>query len=124
MTRPAPRKSILAGSSPITPPPTEPTTVDAAGWTHGQHEEVGQKAPQPRKKYPHKVSFYQSPEDTNRVRGAIIHTTSREGPRSLSQFIHQAVMKEVERLEAKYNGGKPFPGVAAGELPQGRPMGE
>jgi hypothetical protein len=33
-------------------------------------------------------------------------------------------MKEVERLERLYNGGKPFPRVGARELPQGRPMGE
>lgn len=124
MTRPAPRKSTLAGTSPITPPPTEPTTIDTRGWPQGQRRETDQKAPQAKRKYPHKVSFYQAPEDTDRVRGAIIHTTSSEGPRSLSQFIHQAVMTEVERLEAKYNGGKPFPAVGARELPQGRPMGE
>ena len=47
-----------------------------------------------------------------------------EGSRSLSQFINQAVMAEVERLERKYNNGEPFPPVGARELPQGRPMGE
>ena len=75
-------------------------------------------------KYPPKVSFYQDPEDTDRVRGAILHTMAAEGPRSLSQFINKAVMTEVERLERKYNDGAPFPAVGAGELPQGRPMGE
>ena len=33
-------------------------------------------------------------------------------------------LAEVERLEAKYNNGQPFPAVGARELPQGRPMGE
>ena len=56
--------------------------------------------------------------------GAILHTMTTEGARTLSQFINDAVMAEVERLEAKYNGGKPFPSVGARELPQGRPMGE
>lgn len=126
MTRPTPRKSSLAGSSPITSPPAEPGAVDATGWTREQHEEAEQAArrPQPKRKYPAKVSFYQDPADTDRVRGAIVHTMATEGPRSLSQFIHQAVMAEVERLERKYNGGKPFPSVGARELPQGRPMGE
>lgn len=73
-------------------------------------------------KYPPKVSFYQDPDDTDRVRGAILHTMAAEGPRSLSQFINKAVMTEVERLERKYNNGQPFPAVGA-ELPQGRPMG-
>ena len=42
-----------------------------------------------------------------------------EGNRNLSQFIHKAVMKEVERVEAEYNGGKPWPAVKANDMPQG-----
>lgn len=53
-----------------------------------------------------------------------MHTIPYEGVRSLSQFLSGAAMKEVERLEAKYNNGKPFPPVRARELSQGRPMGE
>lgn len=125
--RPAPRKSSLTGSSPIAPP------APAAA-------EVEQPAPVPKvkstpaakpaatvdgkKKYPPKVSFYQDPDDTSRVRGAILHTQVAEGSRSLSQFIAEAVMEKVEALEAKYNDGKPFPAIGARELPQGRPMGE
>jgi hypothetical protein len=70
------------------------------------------------------VSFYQDPEDTDRMRAALLHTLVTEGSRSLSQFIHNAVMTEVIRLERKYNNGEPFPPVGARELPQGRPMGE
>lgn len=80
------------------------------------------EAPAPRKYRP-KVSFYQDPADTARVRGAILHTMTTEGARTLSQFIDHAVMAEVERLERKYNGGQPFPPVPAHQLPQGRPMG-
>ncbi|MGW9114504.1 ParB family protein [Microbacterium sp. NPDC055683] len=75
-------------------------------------------------KYPPKVSFYQDRADTDRVRGAILHTMATERYRNLSQFINEAVMEKVERLEKKYNGGNPFPPVTARELPQGRPMGE
>ena len=53
-----------------------------------------------------------------------MQTIPYEGVRSLSQFLSGAAMKEVERLEAKYNGGKPFPAIGAREMPQGRPMGE
>ncbi|APF35845.1 hypothetical protein BO218_12490 [Microbacterium paludicola] len=81
-------------------------------------------APAKRSKYPPKVSFYQDRDKTDRIRGAILYTMASEGVRSLSQFLDAAAMKEVERLEAKYNGGKPFPPVGARELPQGRPMGE
>ena len=121
--RPAPRRSSLAGQSPIAPP-TPPTQEEPETAPPGAERQ--EEAPRPRKKatkYRHKVSFYQDPEDTGRVRGAILHTMTTEGPRTLSQFINDAVMAEVERLEAKYNGGKPFPSVGARELPQGRPMG-
>lgn len=138
MNRPAPRKSSLAGSSPITPPPaaTAPAAVDATGWTAEQHEDNDQvqqtirlqeaeraegaaKAARREPKSRAKVSFYQDPADTDRVRGAILYTMTTEGSRNLSQFIHKAVMAEVERLEAKYNNGQPFPPVGARELPQG-----
>lgn len=76
-----------------------------------------------KKTYPPKVSFYQDKEDTDRIRGAILYTQATEGPRTLSQFLHRAAMAEVERLEAKYNNGQPFPSVAANELPKGRPLG-
>lgn len=110
MIRPTPRKSSLAGSSPVTPP--QPAAQAAPGpaasvRAHGK------------KKYPHKVSFYQDPEDTARVRGAILYTMTTEGNRNLSQFVNRAVMAEVERLEVKYNNGEPFPSVRAREMPQG-----
>ncbi len=78
--------------------------------------------PQPKKrtKYPPKVSFYQELENTDRIRGAILHTFAQEEFRNLSQFLNAAAMKEVERLEQKYNDGKPFPPVKARELPQAR----
>ncbi|MBO3662710.1 ParB family protein [Microbacterium stercoris] len=140
MSRPAPRRSSLAGSSPVTPPqakqastqPVDDEPVDAAPVV----EPVAAPTSRPRssststtkagtkKAYPPKVSFYQDREDTDRVRGAILHTMATEGYRGLSQFIHLAVMEKVEQLEKKYNGGKPFPAVSARELPQGRPMGE
>lgn len=130
-SRPTPRRSSLAGANPVAPPSPEPA-ADTAPQQDAQQQVSGVDEPararKPAKarttKYPPKVSFYQDREDTDRVRGAILHTMPYEGGRSLSQFIHQAVMAEVERLEKKYNGGRPFPPVGARELPQGRPMGE
>ena len=57
------------------------------------------------------------------MRAAILHTNHLEGPRSLSEFIHHAVMAEVERLERKYDDGQAWLGDGACELPPGRPMG-
>ncbi|WP_144836711.1 ParB family protein [Kocuria rosea] len=125
MGRPAPRKSSLAGSTPVTPP-AEAAPADSAPQAPATPTAEGPPAapaPEKKSKYPPKVSFYQDPADTARVRGAILHTQVAEGTRSLSDFINNAVMVEVQRLEAKYNGGHPFPGVGARGLPQGRPMG-
>ncbi|MFC5931530.1 hypothetical protein D6T64_04150 [Cryobacterium melibiosiphilum] len=133
-TRPAPRKSSLTGSSPIAPPPpaaAEPTAPAVAEVEHPTPAPKAKSSPAAEpattgsgKKYPHKVSFYQDAADTARIRGAILHTQVSEGSRSLSQFIDHAVMEKVAALEAKYNGGEPFPAIGARELPQGRPMGE
>lgn len=75
-----------------------------------------------KKTYPPKVSFYQSREDTARMRGAILATRTEEGYRSMSDFLHAAAMAEVERLEAKYNNGEPFPSVEADRGHAGRPL--
>lgn len=137
--RPAPRRSTLAGATPAAPARTVDEQPDSQPAPEVQAAPAGQQTPAPapevvpaaeqapagrRTKYPPKVSFYQDPADTARVRGAILHTMVSEGSRSLSQFIHHAVMAEVQRLEDKHNGGRPFPPVGARELPQGRPMGE
>ena len=128
-SRPSPRKSSLSGSSPVAPPPAEtPETKPApaaapAAAAKPAAAPVTRKAEEPstsgKKKWRHKVSFYQDPADTDRVRGAILHTMVQEGNRNLSQFVNDAVMAKVEELEAKYNHGEPFPAVGARELPQG-----
>lgn len=132
MSRPERRRSSLTGTNPVAPPaPAEtqpadvaqPVEVAAPAETPADPDTSkpgrGKAAKQPGKKYPNKVSFYQDPTDTDRIRGAILHTMVSEGNRTLSQFMQKVSMAEVERLEAKYNGGKPFPGVKAGDLPQG-----
>ena len=122
MTRPPARRSSLAGASPITTPAPEVDEAAAPASMSTSSTCLTRRTTTPKTRA--KVSFYQEPEDTDRVRGAILHTMTTEGSRNLTQFINAAVMREVERLEAKYNGGRPFPPIGPGELPQGRPMGE
>lgn len=128
MSRPAPRKSSLAGANPITPPAAQPATqapsapAPAAPATGLTSETAAPSGPAPKASRP-KVSFYQDVDESKRMRGALLHTLATEGPRTLSEFISRAIMTEVERLEAKYNDGRPFPPVAAGEIPQGHPVG-
>lgn len=75
-----------------------------------------------KKTYPPKVSFYQSREDTARMRGAFMATRAEEGYRSMSEFISAAVLAEVRRLEAKYNDGEPFPAIEADRGHAGKPL--
>lgn len=123
--RPNPRKSSLAALSPITTQPDQANEVvePAQSSAPAASKSPAAKATTRATKYPPKVSFYQHPDDTARMRGALLHTLATEGSRTMSQFINQAVMAEVARLEGKYNNGEPFPAVGASELPQGRPMG-
>lgn len=122
--RPAPRKSSLAGTSPVAPAPVAAPAPRSA--TAEPRQRAGGPTAQSTSKPKHapKVSFYQDPADTQRMRGAIRAAMAHEGSRGLSDFIHTAVMREVERIEQRYNAGKPFEPAGAGELPQGRPMGE
>lgn len=120
MSRPEPRRSSLSTRHPAAPAAPQETAPEAPAQQGAEGDSAGRaKARRTR----HKVSFYQDPEDTARMRGAILHTMPHEGARTLSEFIHRAVMAEVQRLESVYNDGNPFPPLDAGELPQGRPMG-
>ena len=83
--RPERRRSSLSGTSPIAPPPaaTEPAPPAAAPasapTSQAAAEEIPTGAGKPRSKYPPKASFYQEREDTDRIRGAIMHTIPCEG---------------------------------------------
>ena len=83
MTRPAPRKSSPAGSSPVTPPVSSLAPVESAAAVPAARPSGRAVTKKAGTKYPPKVSFYQVPEDIARVRGAILHTQVTEGTREL-----------------------------------------
>lgn len=123
MNRPAPRKSTLAGKTPVTDrqdAPTEQAPAVEQPAPAPAEEPAAPEAARKRKK----VSFEQHPDDTARMRGAVRHTMVQEPHRSMTDFINRAIMAEVERLEKKYNGGEPFEPVQTGVLAPGRRMGE
>lgn len=70
-----------------------------------------------------KVGFYQRPEDTARARAAFNWTRLQEGHRSFSDFVAEALMKEVVRLEQEHHAGAPWPPLDPGHLPTGKPLG-
>ena len=126
--RPQPKKSTIAGRSPIPveEPVLEKVTAEAApDRSVAQPPElvpavVVQPLPatpakpgEPR--YP-KVSIYMDPERADRVRAAYMHTMSHLGTQSFSSFMGRAVMAYVEQLEKQFNDGVPFPQVQ-GRMP-------
>jgi hypothetical protein len=119
--RAAPRKSTLAGTTPVTaasqPAPTsEPVDPPSPGTP----PTLPQDTPVPGKKT--KIAYYQNMDLAARIRGAYQATAHLEGHRSFSDF-HAAVLeKELNRLEAKYNHGQPYQGAAPKSGRLGRPL--
>jgi hypothetical protein len=70
-----------------------------------------------------KVGYYQDPDDVARARAAYEWTRLQENHRSFSDLIAAALMREVARLEEKYNNGQPWPPVEPGHIPTGKPLG-
>ena len=71
------------------------------------------------KKVPAFTPYY-TEEQAGQVRAAFLETGEDEGEASVSDFIVRATMREVKRRQRKYNGGKPWPPVQAGELRRGQ----
>ena len=64
---------------------------------------------------------YYTEDQAEQVRAAFLEAGKpEEGDASLSDFIVRATMREVKRLQRKYNGGKPWPPVGAGGLRKGQ----
>lgn len=121
-TRPTRRKSSLSGESPVSPVREAPR-IDPVGTVPRTEETLAGAVGETRtRKYPPKVSFYLDAADQARLRAAYRHTLAHSSDRSLTDFLGRVVMAEVRRLEDAYNGGQAFPSVAAGQLPQGRPL--
>lgn len=63
---------------------------------------------------------YYTGDEAGQVRAAFLAAGQAEGDASVSDFIVRATMREVKRLQRKYNGAKPWPPVMAGELRRGQ----
>lgn len=67
------------------------------------------------------VTFYMNETDLQRAKAAYQATSSQENDRIWSDFVARALLNEVERREALYNEGEPFPGKPA-KLAPGRKL--
>lgn len=67
-------------------------------------------------------SWYVDRELWERGRNAVAHTRLIEGEAgSYGELVERALRREVERLEATYNGGQPFPSATLPSGPGWRP---
>ncbi|MFP3460057.1 hypothetical protein R5O87_04300 [Arthrobacter globiformis] len=71
------------------------------------------------KKVPAFTPYY-TEDQAGQVRAAFKAAGLQEGDASVSDLIVRATMREVKRLQRKYNGGKSWPPVKAGELRRGQ----
>lgn len=119
--RAAPRKSTLAGATPVTAASQlDPAPEPADAPSPAVPPAASPAAPVAGKKT--KVAYYQDVELAARVRGAYQATAHLEGHRSFSDF-HAAVLEnELNRLEVQYNNGQPYEGAAPKSGRLGRPL--
>lgn len=66
------------------------------------------------------VSPYFLEEDTDQIRAAVKAVGHLEGYASVTDLVEGATLRELKRLQRKYNGGKKWPGVPAGEMRRGQ----
>lgn len=60
-------------------------------------------------------------EDADQVRAVFEAAGAQEGYSSISEMIEAATLRELKRIQRKYNAGQPWPGVAASTGRAGRP---
>jgi hypothetical protein len=66
------------------------------------------------------VSPYFTETDADQIRAAVKAVGHLEGYASITDLVEGATLRELKRLQRKYNGGRKWPGVPAGELRPGR----
>ncbi len=98
MTRPEPRKSDLAGLSPITPP-SHPSTQTSST---------------------EKLTVRVDADIAGRARAAFWATAHLTGTRSLSEWVAEAIAEKLQRSETAFNQGNPYTPVPTGTIPTGR----
>lgn len=74
----------------------------------------------PKQKKTNVFTPYYTEDQAGQVRAAFQAAGLQEGDASVSDFIVRATMREVKRLQRRYNGGKPWAPVEAGGLRRGQ----
>ncbi|MFZ2175519.1 MAG: hypothetical protein WAW17_16090 [Rhodococcus sp. (in: high G+C Gram-positive bacteria)] len=97
--RPKALESDLEDRSPIAPAPAK-----KAAPVPPQVEEGGRV----------KMGFYTG--QSGRIRAAYLHTRGNERQETFGEFMENAVLEKIARLEKQYNDGQPWHDVDAGTI--------
>ncbi|MEV4991585.1 ParB family protein [Pseudarthrobacter sp. LMD1-1-1.1] len=66
------------------------------------------------------VSAYFTEDDTDQIRAAVQAVGKIEGYPSITALVEAATLRELRRLQRKYNGGRKWRGVPAGQMRPGQ----
>lgn len=66
------------------------------------------------------VSPYFTEDDADQIRAALNAVGRLEGYASITELVEAATLRELRRLQRKYNGGRKWPGIPAGQARRGR----
>lgn len=66
------------------------------------------------------VSPYFTEDDADQIRAAVNAVGHLEGYASITELVEAATLRELRRLQRKYNGGRKWPGIPAGQMRRGQ----
>jgi len=66
------------------------------------------------------VSPYFTEDDADQIRAAVQTVGHLEGYASITALVEAATLRELRRLQRKYNGGRRWPGIPAGQMRPGQ----
>ena len=102
----------------VVPPDRGQEVTTRSTLSHVPQDEQ-QSAKTPAKKV--RVAFYLSEDLADEIRNGVVHLSGPPLRLNMTVFAEMALQKELERLKAEYNGGKPFP-QRQEDLKGGRPI--
>lgn len=105
-SRPQPRRSALAGQTPITPTP-------------GMNRPELKSPPNAARA---RVSLYLPSDLAAKARTAYMMDAASGGATSFSDWITRLIQRRIRQLEDPETGGRKISGTPPGEIPTGRPV--
>lgn len=113
MTRGSGRTRTLTGASPSLAQPQNQHGKDRQG-------DAVRKRRMPVPKKTKTVTPYFTEGDADQIRAAVNAVGHLEGYASITELVEAATLRELRRLQRKYNGGRKWPGIPAGQMRPGR----